>query len=1190
MVVEIRYPGVEGDRFINGAKGAINSLTITLCDEGAVEAFIQMIEEARHENVHDDVPGVPENPKKHSIAFIELEPASADGNCESVARLKATATSEADASSPLRNISLRTRQQQGSKEAPVTQDRGSNVAPSASASEKSTEDTPALKLPLEDKPLIERLRASQRRPRDVQSKDKVSSRKSQLGRRNLKADVAEGAMGKGHPPSTASDAAQTQPHSPDPSFPSNKSNYKHNAELANKPTPASSEKVRKFIGVDPGRRVVDQPAESTRKRPRHEITMANLIDVQPDSRGDSEAGKRSARTGLKRRAGKVSTALQNEQSQKPSKFVSKAAEFDLPPSNDEGSRPAKKTKTKNPKASIKPSPRESAKVNRQNVQVAASPKRHKEKAIGTKLTKTLEIKTQKTAASTRARRVTQEPIYIESDDEIEEGGAGEATNAEKSLEHQECNSLEEAAEDSLPLSKGALENALKAPQLNFETNMREIVDGDGTDREDRSIAGAVARDPPGGQTAPKATPVVPSTSHKQTPAKKEKRVSNPPTTKAVSKDTPGLENNGQRKSTPQRNSILLSESPIPPVEEKLLRKTKIVHFGPQGPANQAVQQKSPVTPVRPETTKETSPISQDLDLKQGERVEDIDELVPDHSYEPMLRPPEIKETQPSFSHHGDDILKLSIGGRDADINAYADNADELVIEGYDESTRDIPYDQEASENIVPGAEDAASEVSFQVNDLHSSHKNDTQQYRLHIPLLPDELSPYDAPGAEESQIPGEPTRKSIGTNSTLDQQHPQPQKVVRTSKIRASYRTPEMQEVAISSVATDMVHPVSKGVVEPKNSEEPHGLNHSGLICEGDTTSRILPIPISQTAHADAENVHRQPISARKANLQTGSQTMRKPYTPLSHRVTETMGTPPPPTIPLRSVEQSNPLRKSWPAAKVDLHVIVPQKSPSEPIKPVISGPVRVKKSLSVPISGIEPPLPVLESELPPATPVSFSTRLNLHLPLPATVTANNEGSKAIEGDTSQNVGNGSLTVVNEDETVFGDHSDKVLRLGRRRRSEFGDDSFGTTTPFHRTGEGIRRNDALVGVVSARESQRGVVDAIINITNDVLFRFGAEEDAMKATVNQYGRGGNEIIRTLTSTWDQRLGHERRILGDALKAEKEVLTSALQLVEDGQQSGGAWKETIYDRELTGKVQEKRNSLVRKIEELRNRGGQ
>ncbi|OAP54881.1 hypothetical protein AYL99_10581 [Fonsecaea erecta] len=1179
-VLEIRYPGIEGDKHINGSKGAINSLTITLCDKDTVEDFIQMIEEQRCDNTLLGLPSVPRSPKRHSVAFIELGSASTGGNHEKRARWNASTIPEADASSPLHNISLRAQQKQDLTATSTRQDHASKFESSASSSDKSAEDTPASRRLPETEPLIERLRASQEGPKGVQSKDKVSPAQPQLGHKNLDADVAQGALGKKpspYPPSDATEPApQAEPLDPDRHSLANKSDHRYNAEVVKKTTATSSRDGLGFSGVDHRHWGINQILESTPKNPRHDVPMANLVGIQLDPGGHSQASKSSAKAGLKRRSVKNSTAPQKPQPQKPSKSASDAAEFDLPTFVEEGTRPTKKARTNNPKAPTKASAKETAGTNgrARNAQAAVSPKRHKHKAIGKKLTKAPEKKTRATAASTRARRAAITPKYIELSDEGGEGGAGDAEEEEEEPANHGIRDNIECAEDSLPLTKGALEIALKASQHSSESNIEEIIDGDNTDMDDVPTEVSPARDSPDEQVAPSRNSVIPSTSHKQSPASR-KHVLDPPFAVAVSEDNHDPKRISQQKSTPRHGQKRLSENSIPPVSEKLLRKTRIVHFRPQGPENQAVLQKTRLAPIDPETINETSRRPEHPARIQSEPAEDVDERVLDHTPEPMPRAVELEEA--SSMRHGIDMSERSAGGRDMDMNTHADNADEQAIELYGEWRTDISCDQEASEYIVSGLEEAVSEDSFHIPDSRSSHKTDTQRTKLRMPPVSDAELPCDTAGAKQPHISPEPTRQSIGVSSLMDHLYPQTEKVIKASKLHASHRAMAIKEVSRSH-ATPKVAP--KKVIGSRKSEPILVSDDADMVRIDNTAVDIVPVPVLRAVAVGEDNTYYKTISPRQEHLRATPQSERESSASLKHCAAEPMGLPPPPTAPLRSNKQHYPLRKSWPAAQADRKPALLEKAVDETHKPLATGPVRVKKNLSLPLASHQP---MLEPELSPATPVSFSSRLNLHLPLP-----DSESLKKTNGEeTDRKIGNGSLTLVDGDETGLRDRSGQGPRLGRRQPSESRDDSSEITSPLPKTKD-VRGGDSMVGVISARESQQEILDAIINITNDVLFRFGAEEDAIHAKVDEYDRGGNKVVHTLTDTWDHRLDHERRILVDVLEAENGVLTSALQLVKDEEKSGGAWKETVYDQELTGKVQEKRDNLVRKIEKLRKRG--
>lgn len=97
-----------------------------------------------------------------------------------------------------------------------------------------------------------------------------------------------------------------------------------------------------------------------------------------------------------------------------------------------------------------------------------------------------------------------------------------------------------------------------------------------------------------------------------------------------------------------------------------------------------------------------------------------------------------------------------------------------------------------------------------------------------------------------------------------------------------------------------------------------------------------------------------------------------------------------------------------------------------------------------------------------------------------------------------------------------------------------------------------------------------------------MFRFSAEEDAIKAKVEQCHRGGAAIAQTLTDTWNQRLEHEQKILMDRHKSEKEHLATAQLVVEQDTQR--AREELLTEGGLLAKVQRKGSHFTAKLEAL------
>jgi hypothetical protein len=85
--------------------------------------------------------------------------------------------------------------------------------------------------------------------------------------------------------------------------------------------------------------------------------------------------------------------------------------------------------------------------------------------------------------------------------------------------------------------------------------------------------------------------------------------------------------------------------------------------------------------------------------------------------------------------------------------------------------------------------------------------------------------------------------------------------------------------------------------------------------------------------------------------------------------------------------------------------------------------------------------------------------------------------------DAGQKLGNGSMTLINEEQSVLGDRSGMWTTTGRRRRSESTDDASMPASPSNRKRHAARGNDQMVASLKARESQQDLLKAIFNITN-----------------------------------------------------------------------------------------------------------
>ena len=1152
-ILEIRYPGIEGDRFVNSTKSAINNLTMTFCDEEGVKAFTQRIEVRRTGKTADKIPKAPGTPRKQSIAVIDISSTSAYYNHEKDQTLNTAETSEVDASSPLRDISFRTRQRVDFNKAPSVLKQPSNTMPNT----ESGEDIPALSKPADPRQLIERLRASQEHP-PPESGRSLRQGQGQSSQSPHKINSGEGAPEQEVPSHLPPYANQVpgQPQASDRSSSALKPKRKQPAEPANKSISNQSKKRSKPSG-DAGEDAIEEETySSASKGLRSEDTMARPTGPgQSDSQGDGGVAK----TGLKRRVIEQPTNSKAEQSQKPPKVTSEARDFDLPSVEDEDTPPAKKAKTKNTKPPAKATVKEAAEKKKSAVQVAASPKsRRKKDNDKSKARKPPTKPADTTAASSRARRASKTPKYIEDSDDSAQDDAEERAGEEQETEdNQNDDNEEETAEDSYPLSKGAAEQALEASQLTFAETLHEIVDRESTDDEtgasgepplnDSDSTQAVATNKPimqrslekPEQSAPKKDSPASKAAGKQSvlkddgpvrkPANKEpaarkvtpapptpekeaalkKKVSLPhlPDKQADRKDRTPAPAIAQQKATPQRNVKRLSETSIPPTSEKMLRKTAIVHFGPQGPANQAVRRRS-----NEEEVSENGLLDEGIELLQPPELAEDDH--PDDSIShasplPVYKSPEIKETQPR-SPAEDDIADDAVAEAD-DTN---DEAPEPNMESFDvesHSLLDQSHDQEASEYVVSEVEEEASVQSTEDAEFHETRKHSTQTFRPQTPLLDDESPIRGTSKPKNASVSRRQSRQSIGVSAMLDDDYPKARKAINTEKLRPTRLALPLTETEEISILNTTLRPASKRTT---NSTLFDSTDAAGAVQEAqelNVAADVLSSPPERATSPLGRHVYERAVPPRKEGTrstapQTSSnvegtrpqdkvQVVKKSIQPsnpadsteilttsVSQRMAQPMAPPPPPqSVPAKGVQEHNPPRKSWPESQKDKATRIAQQAAKKPSKPIHDGPVRVKKRLTLPLAANDPSP---EPDLPPATPASFSTRLDLHTEQTIKLVDQDGDSKMVEArDAPQKLRNGSMTLVNEEESVLGDRTGMWARLGRRQRSVSVDDMSVAVSPSQGKAQAGGRDDQMVGELSARESQRGLLDAIIKITN-----------------------------------------------------------------------------------------------------------
>lgn len=242
------------------------------------------------------------------------------------------------------------------------------------------------------------------------------------------------------------------------------------------------------------------------------------------------------------------------------------------------------------------------------------------------------------------------------------------------------------------------------------------------------------------------------------------------------------------------------------------------------------------------------------------------------------------------------------------------------------------------------------------------------------------------------------------------------------------------------------------------------------------------------------------------------------------------------------------------------------------------AGPVRIKKSFSHTII----PIQHTESEQPPA---SFRTRL----------AATDESRATADRDKTLLSGNESITLVDENATF---NRQRQFRRIRQQRSASTDLVSLEDSPSLRIQSKDMVHDNKHRAAGIRESQQGLMDSMLQITNvsskvalntftdrleDVMIRFGNEEDAIKANVNEYHAGGNAVLHTLTDSWNDRLSHHQLKLKKELEGGKELLARASKTVNEAKSNN---LEVLRNGNATlEKIDKKTDTLMARIVALR-----
>ncbi|KIV78394.1 hypothetical protein PV11_10116 [Exophiala sideris] len=374
-------------------------------------------------------------------------------------------------------------------------------------------------------------------------------------------------------------------------------------------------------------------------------------------------------------------------------------------------------------------------------------------------------------------------------------------------------------------------------------------------------------------------------------------------------------------------------------------------------------------------------------------------------------------------------------------------------------------------------------------------------------------------------------RRSIDISAILEDEYPQAERVINTHKIRSILRS-GVEDVSVQ--------------VEQYEAGADAGLTqHATRDKRNDMAALATATTTTTKAHTSE--------SARQKTINTPSERINS------------MG-PPPTRSTLSKLHHQAPVQHS------------PRPEEPKPVPPV-PVPVRVKKA--VPPSN---PVPTVEAEVPPGTPLSFCTRWDMEAPDAAADATDGEMHVPKNKDMAQKSGDTSLTLINGDDFVDAHRSATGPRRGRRLRSISTDDMSSIVSPSRSEAFAPAQKQARTDL-KVRDSQRGLLDAVMEITKDVLLRFGQEEDAIKTKVEEFYRGGGQIVQTLADSWNERLAHEHRNMTHKLAEEKNVLREACEHFKE--QNMDSWRGVISKAQMKTRAEKRSIKLTAKIEALRSR---
>ncbi|KIW17675.1 hypothetical protein PV08_04870 [Exophiala spinifera] len=1222
--VEIKFPDNVGYRIKNGIKNAVDSITIVLQDDESADSLLRKIQERQklgRPSIHEAVSTCEKNGYRASISatFVDLHMDSSEAFAEEPEKLEAFRTeaqpSEFEVSSPLQDLSQRSLQKKAKPppslekvevNASVNTDAknsGSNAACEQNAGshfvrDPSVHDQGSRMLDGESRIDVKKLEGLLQRTKGSFSDKKGMSQQVETS------ELSDPGRAPSNGSSPILNTAETN----------EQANVKKTRTISSVAPGASDEPPVASRTLKPATR--DQHDKVSYKSAHTPVPMAFRDGVK--TRGSPPPAP--AKPVLKKKPLKQSTTgCRLPRIQAPPEAIPN--EFDLPSADQELERPKKKVKIKSSKQSSKSSGTTGSTGRKGTPKVAALQKPGGERSRGrNKVAKAPDKEEPKTVASTRARRAVKMRAYVEFDNSRSEDAQEDSHDAQTEAMKGRTEDNTEYAEDSYPVSKEQGAAALQGSVLNFDSNLKKMVSSPGRKDHVSLPRQSIDTSEPSLQPAPmrtiqlisesaippvnenklrrtsivqfgphgpnnQATPITPGARgtsnaaerHDQiTPGESGRRAvtGKGKTDEDPKGDTSKSKASGNTASwiTEVENTTMDYEQRVDAAMDKHKRlearkreQSAIEDDGTeaQNPPNKSTHS----TFLVDEDVLDVGDIQDQIITDNAVLESRVNESEARKAAAGLPQPYEVKSSSECIlvdtSPHSLAKVKPTSKTKRKQINVTTDSRDfslptpadanRIHEEGLDldscadkdaspsaSSSEDMPR-HDFPEYVASDPSDSGKAISPATHDAVCQTTRNT----------PDSLLLDVRAGPRQAARPQQYDRLSIGTSAIIDEKHPHAEETINVDDMGSALPLwPEVEDARADGDSVPRGAP-------PNRTDASVRLDR----WRGRTAQRTGEF--SRGAQPSREDLARESGSSRK------------PPPP-------SMAPPPPGDtkikahVKIRRAPASDlavaPSSQHQPS-RASTSILDVAKETTEPMANV---PVRVKKTL--PSTKETQEATIADPNVPPGTPMSFCTRLDMHASALDVGFDEPELAKEARHSARQS-GDGSITLVNDDH-AFLDRSPgpspgpyRSLILRRSASTE-------AMSPSAKPRRSPKHMRPWPGTLDVRGSQRGLFDSIMKITSDVLLRLGQEEDAVKSKVQEFFRGGDAIIQTLTDSWNDRLGHEHLNVLTSLKEERDVLRKAAKLMNEQDES--SWKGVICNVVR----QDGKESLTARIEAFKN----